>query len=98
MKRAHRPVPILVPQQEETRSSSAGAARDAPDRSSFNLSDSGVWSEGGVVFSTAGCIIRDATTSSRSSSKPGAGSKQAGGGGAGAGSSSNSGCARVVNG
>lgn len=46
MKRANRPVPIQVPvEQEDTAAAS------------FKLTDSGVWSEGGLVFSTAGCII-----------------------------------------
>lgn len=48
MKRANRPGPIQVPVEGDT----AAAAR-----SSFKLTDSGVWSEGGLVFSTAGCII-----------------------------------------
>lgn len=43
MKRANRPVPILVPPD----TAAAG----------LKLTDSGVWSEGGLVFSTAGCII-----------------------------------------
>jgi hypothetical protein len=46
MKRANRPVPIVVPQgQGDTAAAS------------FKLTDSGVWSEGGLVFSTTGCII-----------------------------------------
>lgn len=45
MKRANRPVPIQVPVEGATAAAN------------FKLTDSGVWSEGGLVFSTAGCII-----------------------------------------
>lgn len=53
MKRANRPVPIQVPVEGDT----AAAAN-------FKLTDSGVWSEGGLVFSTAGCIIDNGKSSS----------------------------------
>lgn len=53
MKRANRPVPIQVPVEGDT----AAAAN-------FKLTDSGVWSEGGLVFSTAGCIIDKGTAHS----------------------------------
>lgn len=62
MKRANRPGPIQVP-PEVDRGAGGGGGGGVDNNStttanaSFKLTDSGVWSEGGLVFSTAGCII-----------------------------------------
>ncbi|WIA32642.1 hypothetical protein OEZ86_003444 [Tetradesmus obliquus] len=50
MKRAIRPVPIMVPLEEPP--------------SDFKLTDSGVFEQGGIVVSKAGCIIKSAAAQS----------------------------------
>jgi hypothetical protein len=64
MKRAHRPVPIQVPAEGDTAAAN------------FKLTDSGVWSEGGLVFSTAGCIIDKGKAQSGTTGAPSQPSKQ----------------------